>query len=110
MNAVKTYPVTPDDFLVDGKEVTTIDKAYDNGNTVKYVLLSDKRIAFVREGKGKDVEVATMKSNGDQTKYISSLMSSCVEIAGVPAIMEDLAELSMKDYMRVQLAFSELNF
>lgn len=92
-----------------GKE-TSIAATDDNGRQVRYVLLTDGRIATVREGKGKDVEKASMISGGDQTKYLSAMMSSTIEIQGVPILMEDLGDLGMKDYMRLQLAFADINF
>lgn len=97
---------TPEVF---GKE-TTIPAFDSNNQPIRWVLLTDGRIAKIREGKGKDVERATLISNGDQSKYLSSVMSATIEIDEKPIIMEDLGELGMKDYMRLQLAFSDLNF
>lgn len=92
------------------EDITTLSGTDTKGNQVKYVLLSDKRIATVREGKGSDVEKASVESNGDSSKYLSSMMAACVKIEGKPITMYDLAALKMKDYMNVQVAFSELNF
>lgn len=92
-----------------GKE-TTISAVDDQGRPVRYVLLTDNSIAKVREGKGKDVEKATMISNGDQSKYLSAMMAATIQINDTPMIMEDLGELGMKDYMRLQLAFADINF
>src|SRR4051812_28290345 len=85
----------------------TIEREDAKGRKVKYVLLSDNSIGEIREGKGKDVEKATMLSNGDQTKYLSAMMAATIKIDGRPVVMEDLGELSMKDYMALQLSFSE---
>lgn len=92
-----------------GKE-TTISATDDAGRQIRYVLLTDGRVAKVREGKGKDVEKATMISGGDQTKYISAMMSATIEIQGNQIVMEDLGDLGMKDYMRLQVAFADINF
>lgn len=89
---------------------TTIKDIDENGRPISYVLLSSGSVAKVREGKGKDVEQATMISNGNQSKYLSAMMSSAIEIDGKGVVMEDLADLSMKDYMRLQVAFAEINF
>jgi hypothetical protein len=89
---------------------TTISEVDEKGRPVKFVLLTDGRIARIREGKGKDVEQATMISNGNQSKYLSAMMSSTIEINDKPLVMEDLADLLMKDYMRLQVSFAEINF
>lgn len=89
---------------------TTISDVDDKGRPVRFVLLSDRRVARIREGKGKDVEQATMISNGNQSKYLSAMMSATIEIEGQNLVMEDLADLLMKDYMRLQVAFAEVNF
>lgn len=89
---------------------TTISDVDDKGRPVRFVLLTDGRVAKVREGRGKDVEQATMISNGNQSKYLSAMMSATIEIDGKNLIMEDLADLMMKDYMRLQVAFAEINF
>lgn len=94
----------------DFKEEKTLSGTDTKGNQVKYVLLSDKGIVTIREGKGSDVERATMEASGDQSKYLSSMMAACVKIDGKQMNMFDLAALKMKDYMNVQLAFSDLNF
>lgn len=97
---------TAEDF---GDE-TSISDTDEKGRPVRFVLLTDNRIARVREGKGKDVEQATMISNGNQSKYLSAMMSATIEIDNRSLVMEDLAELMMKDYMRLQVAFAEINF
>jgi len=75
-----------------------------------YVLLSDGRIAEVREGKGSDVEKAQMESGGNQSKYMSAMMAATVKISDRATNMYELADLNMKDYMRIQVVFAELNF
>jgi exopolysaccharide biosynthesis protein len=99
--------ISIEDFIND---IKTIDGVDEKGNIVKYVLLHDNRIATVREGKGKDVERATMESSGDQSKYLSSLMSACTKIEGKGINMFDFSELKIKDYTAIQIAFAEINF
>lgn len=89
---------------------TSISDVDEKGRPVRFVLLTDGRVARIREGRGKDVEQATMISNGNQSKYLSAMMSSTIEIDGGNLVMEDLADLMMKDYMRLQIAFAEINF
>lgn len=105
-NEVKPSVLSPEDF---GTE-TSISAVDEKGKPFKYVLLTDNRVAKVRQGKGKDVEKATMLSNGDQSKYLSAMMAGTIEITGIPVVMEDLSELEMKDYMRLQIAFADINF
>lgn len=90
--------------------ITTLSGTDTKGNQVKYVLLSDKRIATIREGKGSDVEKASMEASGDSSKYLTSMMAACVTFDSKGTNMYDFGKLKMKDYMNVQLAFSELNF
>jgi hypothetical protein len=99
--------LTVEDFVNGTKSIEGVDK---DGNAVKYILLTGNRIATIREGKGKDVERATIESAGDQSKYLSSLMSACATIEGVHVNMFDLAEMKIKDYTAIQIAFAELNF
>lgn len=99
--------VTIEDFK-DG--ATSINGTDTKGNPVKHVLLTGGVIATIREGKGKDVERATMESNGDQSKYLSSMIAACVTIDEAPVSMYDLSEMRMKDYTTIQVAFAELNF
>lgn len=96
-------------FIEDFQDKQFIDRE-EKGKKVRYVLLIGGSIARVREGKGKDVEQATMISSGDQSKYLSAMMAATIEIDGAPVIMEMLGDLSMKDYMSLQLAFADLNF
>jgi hypothetical protein len=92
-----------------GKE-NTISAVDEHGKPIRYVLLADGKVAKIREGKGQDVERATVISGGDQSKYLTAMMSSTIEIEGRGVVMEDLGELGMKDYMRLQVAFADLNF
>lgn len=97
---------TPADFI----NVKSINGTNEKDQAVKYVLLTGGRIATVREGKGKDIERATMESSGDQSKYLTSMMAATTVIDGSPVSMYILSELSAKDYLAIQVAFAELNF
>ena len=92
------------------EDTTELDATDDNGKTIKVVSLAGSRIGIVREGSGKDVENASQIAGKDKRKYMSALMAACIEIEGQPVVMEDLALTSMKDYMRLQVAFADLNF
>jgi hypothetical protein len=102
---------------VEGQEPTTelvdtdtIDGVDAKGSPVKYVLLSDKRIATIKQGKGRDAERATMESKGNQSLYMSSLMAATVSIDDQPVTIFILSDLLLKDYMAIQVAFSAINF
>lgn len=100
-------PETATDFPTGETKIGHISK---DGRQLAYVLLSEGKIAKIIEGTGNDVESATLIAGGDQKKYFSALMAGCVEIDGKAIVMEDLSLLKMKDYMRIQVAFSEINF
>lgn len=89
---------------------TVIKHTYENGNQVAFVLLKDGRIAKVREGKGSDVEKATMEAGGNQAKYLSAMMAATVTIGNRAPNMFEISEESMKDYMAIQTVFAEINF
>lgn len=103
----KEFTPTKIDFS-DGK--TVIDHVAENGKKFKGLLLSGDRIAVIKEGTGADVEDAGVISAGNQKKYMSAMMAKCTSIDGMGMVMEDLADLPMKDYMAIQVAFSDLNF
>ena len=109
MSDLTTNPLVSPAIADFGNEhvIATVDE---KGKELRYVLLTNNKIAKIREGKGKDVEKATMISNGDQSKYLTAMMAATIEIEDKPVIMEDLGDLGMKDYMRLQLAFSDINF
>jgi hypothetical protein len=92
------------------KIADSLDGKDEKGGPLKFVLLTGLRVATIREGKGKDVEKSTMEANGDQSKYMSSLMASTVTIDGSPVTMFMLSDLKMKDYTAIQIAFANINF
>lgn len=100
-------PEKPEDFPT-GE--TVIKHTYENGSNVAFVLLKGGQIARIREGKGTDVEKATMEADGDKSKYLTSLMAATVSIEGKAPNMFELGERSMKDYMAIQSVFAEINF
>lgn len=79
-------------------------------NGKKKFLLSDGREVEIREGTGRDAEEAQATFGGDSKKYMSALMAQCIIIDGNKIVMEDLPLLPLKDYMKIQTEFSEINF
>lgn len=100
-------PTTASDFP---PGENTIKHTYENGNSVAFVLLKNGDIAKVREGKGSDVEKATMEAGTNKEKYLTSMMAATVTINGRVPNMFELGETSMKDYINIQAAFAEINF
>jgi len=100
-------PTTASDFP---PGETTIKHTYENGNSVAFVLLKNGDVARIREGKGSDVEKATMEAGKDKDKYLTAMMAATVTINGKVPNMFELAEGPMKDYLNIQAAFSEINF
>lgn len=108
-NIEKTFetPKTKEDFL---PNEFRREHVYDNGNKVIFLLLSNGSVATVREGTGKDVEAATLESNGSKEKYLTALTASCVKVDGKAVNMFELSERKMKDYLAIQSAFADINF
>lgn len=102
-----TAPKTKEDFP-EGK--TQFEHVYPNGNKVIFLLLDNGQVATIRQGKGRDVEMATLESDGNRNKYMSALTASCVKIGERQMNMHELADVAMKDYLAIQTAFAELNF
>ncbi|MBL7718960.1 MAG: hypothetical protein JNL72_09000 [Flavipsychrobacter sp.] len=74
------------------------------------VTLSDGRIALIKAGKGRDAKEALRISGGREDEYMNALMSRTVSIDGKPVVPEELDELPMNDYIKIQTEFSEINF
>lgn len=74
------------------------------------VTLSDGRIALIKAGKGRDAKEALRISGGREDEYMNALMSRTVLIDGKPVVPEELDELPMNDYIKIQTEFSEINF
>lgn len=108
MEAVK---FTKEDFKQneDG-ELMPIDFKDENGKQFKAILLSSGQVAIITQGTGRDTEISMKEANGDKGKIISAMMSRVTTIDGENVSMYQLLELSMKDYLRLQATFSELNF
>lgn len=76
----------------------------------KEITLPSGKKAFIREGKGRDSQQALKIIGGDSTKYLSAMMAVLCEIDGKGVVMEDIEDLSLKDYNVLLAEFTELNF
>lgn len=76
----------------------------------KEIELPSGKKASIKKGKGKHIINATKMAGGDPGKLIPCVMQVLVLIDGEKVTVEDLEELDLKDYMRLQTEFSDLNF
>ena len=76
----------------------------------KVIILPSGVKAEIISGKGKHAQKALQLTGGDQSKYLGALMAQLVLIEGKPIVMEDLDEMSLRDYIAISEAFSEQNF
>lgn len=91
--------------------VERIDGKTKKGLQVVHLLLSDGRIASVREGTGMEVEEATDLAATDKKKFITGMMAKVTKIDGQEINPFEFAkQLKMKDYLAIQTVFSEVNF
>lgn len=98
-------------FENEGDEVLGIQtKTYPNGNKVKQITLSDGRIATVRTLFGRDNVEITRRLDGKEEKYENALMSVAVKIDDKDLVIEDLDDIPFKDYNKIKIANSRLNF
>ena len=90
-------------FLTQSKDMGELEET-------KTVILPSGLKAEILSGKGKHAQKALQLTGGDQSKYLGALMAQLVLIEGKPIVMEDLDEMSLRDYMAISEAFSEQNF
>jgi hypothetical protein len=74
------------------------------------IKLSNGKTATIKQGKGKDALKAQKLCAGDSDKYLQILMSLLVKIDGQNITLEDLEDLPLNDFSKVQVKFSEINF
>ena len=80
-------------------------------NVGKEFSLSNGAKVLIKEAKGKDAEAAMrIAGNGQHEKYLTALMARTVTIDGKPVVPEVLSDLPLKDYLKIQSEFADLNF
>lgn len=112
-----------EDIIQDTKELIPVGqvklKSYqEEFPNYKAILLQDGKVALIMPGKGKHAMkaqrlLAEAKTGSDENtsdKYLSILMSMLVTIDKTAIIPEDLEEMPLSDYTRVQKEFSDINF
>ena len=77
----------------------------------KEFSLSTGEKVVVKEAKGKDAEQAMrIAGAGQSEKYLTALMARTVTVDGKAIVPEALSELPLKDYLKIQNEFADLNF
>ena len=97
------------------KELGIETQNYDNGNKVKRAKLSDGRVAVARELLGKDMKHVDRICNGNKDEYLPALMSVAVKIYDADGkelkfVMEDMDNMKGKDYTKIKMIATSLNF
>lgn len=76
----------------------------------KEIELPSGKKATIKKGKGRHVMMATKMAEGDPGKIIPCIMHYLVLIDGEKQTLEQLEDLDMKDYFRLQTEFTDINF
>jgi hypothetical protein len=79
-------------------------------NGGKTFTLPSGKVAVIKEGKGLHARNAIKMCDGDMSLYLSALMSQLITVDGKELVMEDLDEMPMQDYMKLQSEFADQNF
>lgn len=112
----KIYPTAPDAdgafFETDADEAMgIITKEYENGNRIKRCLLpQSKKVAQVRELKGKDLVTVQRYMGGNSELYLAGSIAVSTTIDGQQQTLEFFSELKFKDYGRINAMVQSLNF
>ena len=77
---------------------------------MKEITLPSGKTATIREGKGIDSQKAMKICGGDSGRYLTALMAVLCDIDGKGVVMEDIEQLSLKDYNSLLAEFTEVNF
>jgi hypothetical protein len=85
-------------------------KKADKDTRLEFDLSNGDKVV-IRQAKGYDAERAMrFAGSGQQDKYMSALMSYTVTVNGKPIIPEALTDMPLKDYLKIQGEFADLNF
>ncbi len=83
---------------------------YPNGNMIKRLKLSTGKTAVVRELKGVDMTEVEKLTDGDTSKVFPAIIATATKLDGAFIVMEDVLQYKAKDYNRLKIAASALNF
>nr|WP_199082047.1 hypothetical protein [Pedobacter sp. ASV19] len=83
---------------------------YKNGNQIKRFKISGDREVIVRELIGRDMMNVQKIIDGDEDKYMVAIMHFATKIDGKSIPMEDFEKLKGKDFNKINIQVSSLNF
>jgi len=83
---------------------------YANGKKTKSVALSDGRKAVIRTLNGNDMIEVNKRASGRQEFYINAMLSVSTKIDEKHQTLEDIGEILAKDYNKINICNSALNF
>lgn len=73
----------------------------------KTLILPSGKTATIKPFKGKHISIAQVQAGSDQSKYLFSIISQCIEIEGNFVAMEDLDEMDGADVLALMGEFGE---
>lgn len=76
----------------------------------KELTLSDGRVCKVKALTGRAMRDAQRTADSDTSKVMFALTAIATTIDGNPIVMEDLEDMPLKDALKIQEAFSSINF
>lgn len=83
---------------------------YKNGNKIKKVPLLGGKTAVVRELTGKDLKKVDLLLDGKPENYMMIMMALATKIDEEEKVFEDYELMKAKDFNKIKLAVSSLNF
>lgn len=114
--AKPTYPTSPDTegfFYEDetDKETGIETKIYDNGLKIKRAHLPhSKRLATVRTLKAKETAEITRLMDKNPERYQTAMVTVATTLDAKKAIIEDVEDLTFKDFQVLMIMNSAINF
>jgi len=111
----KTYPLpTSDGFFFEDEINETMgieSQVYENGKEVRRVTLSNGTKCIVRQLTGKEIGTDVQRLTGtSQDNYQYAMVSVSTKFGDAGKTMEDIMDMLGKDYLKLQVANSQINF
>jgi len=86
-------------------------QVYENGKEVRRVTLSNGTKCIVRQLTGKEIGTDVQRLTGtNQDNYQYAMVSVSTKFGDVGKTMEDIMDMLGKDYLKLQVANSQVNF
>lgn len=113
--AVKSYPLaTADGFFFEdesNEQMHIESHTYENGKEVRRVTLSDGTVCMVRQLTGKEIGTDVTRLTGkNQDNYQYAMVSVATKFGDAGKTLEEIQEMLGKDYIKLQVANSQINF